>query len=71
MEKLVNVIKMILGPKASNALIGQSFGVPNVATDDITAEKGIKFKNKVENVGASLAMKVMNATFDTADDDTA
>lgn len=49
-------------------MIEQSWGAPKVTKDGVTVAKSIEFKDKVQNVGASLVKQVANATNDVAGD---
>lgn len=47
-------------------MIKQSFDAPRVAKDWVTVAKSIEFKEKVENIGASLSKHIMSAIKDVA-----
>ena len=49
-------------------VIEQSFGSPKITKDGVTVAKSIEFKDKFQNVGASLVKQVANATNDVAGD---
>uniref|UniRef100_A0A0V0IK64 Putative chaperonin CPN60-2, mitochondrial-like n=1 Tax=Solanum chacoense TaxID=4108 RepID=A0A0V0IK64_SOLCH len=59
-----------MGPKGRNVVIEQSWGAPKVTKDGVTVAKSIEFKDKIQNVGASLVKQVANATNDVAGDGT-
>ncbi|GMN61441.1 hypothetical protein TIFTF001_030529 [Ficus carica] len=69
-EELADAVKVTMGPKGRNVVIEQSFGAPKVTKDGVTVAKSIEFKDKVQNVGASLVKQVANATNDVAGDGT-
>ena len=51
-----------------NVIIEQSYGAPKITKDGVTVAKSIEFKNKFENLGASLIKQVASATNDVAGD---
>eukprot|EP00963_Diacronema_lutheri_P004988 scaffold363_cov331-Pavlova_lutheri.AAC.109 len=69
-EKLADAVQVTLGPKGRNVVIEQSFGSPKITKDGVTVAKSIEFKDKFQNVGASLVKQVANATNDVAGDGT-
>ncbi|KAK4732693.1 hypothetical protein R3W88_025681 [Solanum pinnatisectum] len=69
-EQLADAVKVTMGPKGRNVVIEQSWGAPKVTKDGVTVAKSIEFKDKIQNVGASLVKQVANATNDVAGDGT-
>ncbi|KAL3329212.1 hypothetical protein AABB24_036352 [Solanum stoloniferum] len=69
-EQLADGVKVTMGPKGRNVVIEQSWGAPKVTKDGVTVAKSIEFKDKIQNVGASLVKQVANATNDVAGDGT-
>ncbi|XP_055813805.1 chaperonin CPN60-2, mitochondrial [Solanum dulcamara] len=69
-EELADAVKVTMGPKGRNVVIEQSWGAPKVTKDGVTVAKSIEFKDKIQNVGASLVKQVANATNDVAGDGT-
>lgn len=53
-EKLADAVEVTLGPKGRNVVIEQSFGAPKITKDGVTVASSIEFKDKFENLGASL-----------------
>ena len=51
-----------------NVVIEQSYGGPKITKDGVTVAKAIEFKDKFQNVGASLVKQVASATNDVAGD---
>ena len=49
-------------------VIEQSYGGPKITKDGVTVAKAIEFKDKFQNVGASLVKQVASATNDVAGD---
>ena len=53
-DALANAVKVTLGPKGRNVVIGKAFGGPAITKDGVTVAKSIEFADKFENIGASL-----------------
>ena len=51
-----------------NVVIEQAYGGPKITKDGVTVAKAIEFKDKFQNVGASLVKQVASATNDVAGD---
>ena len=51
-----------------NVVLDQSYGGPKITKDGVTVAKAIEFKDKFQNVGASLVKQVASATNDVAGD---
>ena len=49
-------------------VIEQAYGGPKITKDGVTVAKAIEFKDKFQNVGASLVKQVASATNDVAGD---
>lgn len=49
-------------------VIEQTYGSPKITKDGVTVAKSIEFKDKFQNVGASLIKQVASATNDVAGD---
>ncbi|PHU21465.1 Chaperonin CPN60-2, mitochondrial [Capsicum chinense] len=69
-EELADAVKVTMGPKGRTVVIEQSWGAPKVTKDGVTVAKSVEFKDKIQNVGASLVKQVANATNDVAGDGT-
>ncbi|CAG9464806.1 unnamed protein product [Pedinophyceae sp. YPF-701] len=69
-EKLADAVQVTLGPKGRQVLIEQPYGSPKITKDGVTVAKSIEFKDKFQNVGASLVKQVASTTNDTAGDGT-
>ena len=67
---LANVVRVTLGPKGRNVVIGKSFGSPVITKDGVTVAKEIVLKDKYENMGAQMVREVAVKTNDTAGDGT-
>ena len=69
-DALANAVKVTLGPKGRNVIIGKSFGGPNVTKDGVTVAKEIELENPLENMGAQMVKEVASKTNDLAGDGT-
>ena len=74
MERGVNIladtVKVTLGPKGRNVVIGKSFGAPIITNDGVTIAKEIELSDPAENMGAQLVKEVATKTNDVAGDGT-
>jgi len=74
MERGVNIladtVKVTLGPKGRNVVIGKSFGAPVITNDGVTIAKEIELSDPAENMGAQLVKEVATKTNDVAGDGT-
>jgi chaperonin GroEL len=55
-DALANAVKVTLGPKGRNVIIGKSFGPPS-NKDGVTVAKEIELKDPLENMGAQMVKK--------------
>lgn len=69
-DKLVNTVKVTLGPKGKNVILGKSYGSPTVINDGVTIAKEIDLDDPFENMGAQLVKEVASKTQDVAGDGT-
>ena len=69
-DKLANAVKVTLGPKGRNVVIGKKFGAPHVTKDGVTVAKEIELKDPIENMGAQMVKEVASKTADIAGDGT-
>jgi chaperonin GroEL len=67
---LANAVRVTLGPKGRNVVIGKKFGSPVITKDGVTVAKEIELKDKYENMGAQMVREVAVKTNDTAGDGT-
>ena len=67
---LANAVRVTLGPKGRNVVIGKSYGSPVITKDGVTVAKEIELKDKYENMGAQMLREVAVKTNDTAGDGT-
>ena len=69
-DKLANTVKITLGPKGRNVVLGKKFGSPLITNDGVTIAKEIELENEAENMGAQLVKEVATKTNDAAGDGT-
>ena len=69
-DALANAVKVTLGPKGRNVIIGKSFGAPQVTKDGVTVAKEIELADELENMGAQMVKEVASKTADVAGDGT-
>jgi len=69
-DALANAVKVTLGPKGRNVIIGKSFGGPTVTKDGVTVAKEIELADPLENMGAQMVKEVASKTNDLAGDGT-
>ena len=67
---LANAVRVTLGPKGRNVVIGKKYGSPVITKDGVTVAKEIELPNKYENMGAQMVREVAVKTNDTAGDGT-
>jgi len=69
-DALANAVKVTLGPKGRNVVIGKSFGGPTITKDGVTVAKEIELEDAIENMGAQMVKEVASNTNDLAGDGT-
>ena len=67
---LANAVRVTLGPKGRNVVLGKKYGSPVITKDGVTVAKEIELADKYENVGAQMVREVAVKTNDTAGDGT-
>jgi chaperonin GroEL len=67
---LANAVKVTLGPKGRNVIIGKSYGSPTITKDGVTVAKEIELTDALENMGAQMVKEVASKTSDVAGDGT-
>ncbi len=67
---LADAVRVTLGPKGRNVILGKKFGSPLITKDGVTVAKEIELKNKYENMGAQMVREVAVKTNDKAGDGT-
>jgi chaperonin GroEL len=53
-NKLADAVKVTLGPKGRNVVIGKRWGAPTITNDGVTIAKEIELEDHFENMGAQL-----------------
>ncbi|MCA0933710.1 chaperonin GroEL [Lutimonas saemankumensis] len=69
-DALANAVKVTLGPKGRNVVIGKAFGGPQITKDGVTVAKEIELEDALENMGAQMVKEVASKTNDLAGDGT-
>ena len=69
-DALANAVKVTLGPKGRNVVIGKAFGGPQITKDGVTVAKEIELEDPHENMGAQMVKEVASKTNDLAGDGT-
>ena len=69
-DKLADAVKVTLGPRGRNVILGQSYGVPIITNDGVTIAKDIELEDKVENMGAEIVKEVASKANEMAGDGT-
>src|SRR5258707_12856223 len=69
-NKLTDAVKVTLGPRGRNVVLGKKFGWPTITKDGVTVAKEIELEDKLENVGAQMVKEVASKTSDVAGDGT-
>jgi chaperonin GroEL len=69
-DTLADAVKVTLGPKGRNVVIGKQYGTPHVTKDGVTVAKEIELEDEVENLGAQMVKEVASKTADVAGDGT-
>ena len=68
--RVANTVKITLGPKGRNVVLGKKFGAPVITNDGGTIAKESELKDEFENMGAQLVREVATKTNDAAGDGT-
>ena len=69
-DALANAVKVTLGPKGRNVIIGKKYGAPHITKDGVSVAKEIELKDVIENMGAQMVKEVASKTADIAGDGT-
>jgi chaperonin GroEL len=69
-DSLANAVKVTLGPKGRNVILGKSFGSPTITKDGVSVAREIELKDPLENLGAQMVKEVASKTSDMAGDGT-
>jgi chaperonin GroEL len=69
-DQLADTVKVTLGPKGRNVVLGRKFGAPLITNDGVTIAKEVELEDAFENMGAQLIREVATKTNDVAGDGT-
>ena len=69
-DMLANTVKVTLGPKGRNVVLGKSYGAPRITKDGVSVAKEIELADKFENMGAQMVKEVASKSADIAGDGT-
>ena len=69
-DKLADTVKVTLGPKGRNVVLGKKFGAPTITNDGVSIAREIELEDPFENMGAQLVKEVATKTNDVAGDGT-
>ncbi|MBQ1504967.1 MAG: chaperonin GroEL, partial [Oscillospiraceae bacterium] len=69
-DQVANTVKVTLGPKGRNVVLGKKYGSPLITNDGVTIAKEIELEDPFENMGAQLIKVVSTKTNDVAGDGT-
>ena len=69
-DKLANAVRVTLGPKGRNVVIGRKFGAPYITKDGVSVAKEIELQDPIEDIGAQMLKEVASKTADIAGDGT-
>src|SRR5881296_2443911 len=69
-NQLADAVKVTLGPRGRNVVLGKKYGGPTITKDGVTVAKEIELKDPLENMGAQMVREVASKTSDVAGDGT-
>ena len=69
-DKLADTVKITMGPKGRNVVLGKKFGSPVITNDGVTIAKEIELEDAFEELGAQRVREVATKTNDAAGDGT-
>jgi chaperonin GroEL len=69
-NQLADAVKITLGPKGRNVIIGKPFGSPTITKDGVTVAREIDLADSLQNLGAQMVREVASKTSDVAGDGT-
>ena len=68
--QLAKAVKVTLGPRGRNVVLGKKWGSPTITKDGVTVAKEIELADKNEDMGARMVREVASKTSDVAGDGT-
>jgi chaperonin GroEL len=69
-NSLADAVKVTLGPRGRNVILGASYGSPTITKDGATVAKEIVLTYPLENLGAQMVREVASKTAEVAGDGT-
>ena len=69
-DMVADAVRVTLGPKGRNVILGKSYGTPVITNDGVSIAKEIELADPLENLGAQLIKEVATKTNDAAGDGT-
>ena len=69
-DALADAVKVTLGPKGRNVIIGKQFGAPHITKDGVSVAREVELEDAFQNMGAQLVREVASKTGDDAGDGT-
>jgi chaperonin GroEL len=69
-NKLADSVKVTLGPRGRNVVVGKKFGAPTITNDGVSIAREVELDDPFENMGAQLLKEVATKTNDIAGDGT-
>ena len=69
-DQLADTVKVTLGPKGRNVVLGKKYGAPLITNDGVTIAKEVELEDPFENMGAQMIREVATRTNDIAGDGT-
>jgi chaperonin GroEL len=70
MNVLADTVKVTLGPKGRNVVLGTKWGAPTITNDGVSIARDIELDDPYERLGAELVKEVAKKTDDVAGDGT-
>lgn len=67
---IADAVKVTLGPKGRNVVLGRKFGSPTITNDGVSIAREIELEDPFEDMGAQLLKEVATKTNDVAGDGT-
>ena len=64
--QLAKVVKVTLGPRGRNVVLGKNWGSPVITKDGVTVAKEIELADTNEDMGARMVRELLHKTSDVA-----
>jgi chaperonin GroEL len=69
-NSLADAVRVTLGPRGRNVILGKAYGSPTITKDGVMVAKEISLPDALENMGAQMVREVASKTSDVAGDGT-